>query len=228
MRNWRKKRNPIFGLVAGARAASIHSGWSHLTIICHGCMPSSTQGSMSLPSIRTATVPAQAPELAAIRELWRQDSATLGFFPQGAFANYAEEGGIISATDTQGQLLGYLAFRRARHQAVIVHLRRGAGRAIGLARPSSEPFRMQRPTWGARVTCRKGLRCRRSFGNWASSVCPNIPRGRRGRLTVVAGLRPSKSFPTALAGPSRDTRCQRLLRPSGRPAERTRVARASR
>src|SRR5579862_5571743 len=120
-------------------------------------MPSSTQRSMSLASVRTETVPTHAPELAAIRELWRQNSATLGFFPQGAFEDYAAEGGIISATDTQRHLLGYLAFRRTRYQAVIVHLCVGAQtRNQGVARALFSAFQdSTADSRGARVTCRK-------------------------------------------------------------------------
>jgi ribosomal protein S18 acetylase RimI-like enzyme/predicted nucleic acid-binding protein len=120
-------------------------------------MQRSAQGPPLVPGIRTATVAPNAPELVAIKELWRQNSATLGFFPQGAFTDYAEKGGLITAADAHRQLLGYLAFRRARQQAVIVHLcvkpqlrNRGVARALFGAFQEATADLM-----GARVTCRK-------------------------------------------------------------------------
>jgi GNAT superfamily N-acetyltransferase/predicted nucleic acid-binding protein len=128
-----------------------------LNVFCGACMPRSAQAPTPVPSIRTATVSPDAPELAAIKELWRQDSATLGFFPQGAFADYAEKGGIISAADAQRQLVGYLAFRRARQQAVIVHLCvQAQSRNRGVARALFSAFQdATADLRGARVTCRK-------------------------------------------------------------------------
>lgn len=120
-------------------------------------MPAPSPERSPVPTIRTATVSPRAPELAAVKELWRQESATLGFFPQGAFADYAEKGGIIGAFDGQGQLLGYVAFRRGRQHAAIVHLCVGAhARNRGSARALVRAFQdATADLRGARVTCRK-------------------------------------------------------------------------
>lgn len=62
--------------------------------------------------------------LVEVRQLWRTHSATLGFFPDGAFDEYARDGGIIAATDkSSNELMGYICFRTTqRRQAAIVHL----------------------------------------------------------------------------------------------------------
>ncbi len=65
----------------------------------------------------------ESPELLPrVKELWRANSATLGFFPDGAFQDYANRGQIIVATDESRGVLGFLTYRLASRRATIVHL----------------------------------------------------------------------------------------------------------
>ncbi|MBN2499537.1 MAG: GNAT family N-acetyltransferase [Anaerolineales bacterium] len=66
-------------------------------------------------------------ELNEIIDLWRKNSKTLGFFPEGAFNEYAANGGILAVISPNGSVAGYLAFRTVKRGyvwpvAVIVHL----------------------------------------------------------------------------------------------------------
>lgn len=54
--------------------------------------------------------------------LHRLNSKTLGFFPKGAFEEYAKLGQIIVALESDGNCRGYLLYRVARGRATIVHL----------------------------------------------------------------------------------------------------------
>jgi predicted nucleic acid-binding protein/GNAT superfamily N-acetyltransferase len=69
----------------------------------------------------------QSEYLSQVIELWRRNSRTLGFFPEGAFEDHARRRCILIACDGQGHLLGYLLFRVVQRrktwpQAIIVHL----------------------------------------------------------------------------------------------------------
>src|ERR1043165_4432912 len=60
--------------------------------------------------------------LRQVRELWRSNSSTLGFFPEGAFSEYAEKGQIIGALAEGGRCVGYLLYRVSGERAFVVHL----------------------------------------------------------------------------------------------------------
>lgn len=68
------------------------------------------------------TIDDTSPYLADVKSLWRANASTLGFFPDGAFRDYACKRGIIVALDPHGQCAGYLLFRKSRGLATIVHL----------------------------------------------------------------------------------------------------------
>ncbi len=68
-----------------------------------------------------------SPYLKDIKKLWRENSQTLGFFPEGAFDDHAEKRCILAAISDSGELLGYLLFREVWRGSiwpigVIVHL----------------------------------------------------------------------------------------------------------
>src|SRR6266568_3064076 len=63
-----------------------------------------------------------SPHLERIMLLHRLNAKTLGFFPKGAFEEYARLRQIIVALDSDGNCLGYLLHRVARGRATIVHL----------------------------------------------------------------------------------------------------------
>lgn len=97
--------------------------------------------------------------LAAVKALGAANSQTLGFFPDGAFDDYARRRQIIVALDENQTFLGYLLYRLSQDRAIIVHLcvdpskrSRGIGtRLFGYLRDSVKDLR------GI------GLRCRRDY-----------------------------------------------------------------
>jgi len=109
-----------------------------------------------------------SPVLSAVKALWRAHSDTLGFFPEGAFADYAARGQIAVALDDRQHCLGYLLHRVASDRAIIVHLcvspeSRGTGVARLLVDDLSSATRHLRGI---------GLRCRRDYD--ASSFWPRL------------------------------------------------------
>lgn len=99
-----------------------------------------------------------SPHLLAVKSLWRAHSDTLGYFPDGAFNQYAANGQILGAT-VDGECHGYLLYRKTTDRAVIVHLcvapiARGKGVTRALI---TELVNRTRHLRGI------GLRCRRDF-----------------------------------------------------------------
>lgn len=109
-----------------------------------------------LPSTRTA----KPEDLPKIISLWRSNSRTLGFFPEGAFLDALEKNHIIVA-EYSGEFAGYLLYRVGRDRATIVHLcseKRFRGK--GIAQVLNKAL-LER-------TCQEGcagvaLSCRRDF-----------------------------------------------------------------
>lgn len=60
--------------------------------------------------------------LAAVKALGTANSQTLGFFPEGAFDDYARRRQIIIALDESQICIGYLLYRISQERAIIVHL----------------------------------------------------------------------------------------------------------
>lgn len=61
-----------------------------------------------------------SPYLEAVKNLWRRHSATLGYLPDGAFADYAHDRHIVVARNGE-QCVGYLLYRTARKRVTIAH-----------------------------------------------------------------------------------------------------------
>ncbi len=97
--------------------------------------------------------------LKTVKVLWRANSDTLGFLPDGAFSDYANKHGILVAVDSDDTCVGYLLHRVAKDRATIAHLciadtARGQGHATALVR------HLVATTGDLRGI---GLRCRRDF-----------------------------------------------------------------
>jgi GNAT superfamily N-acetyltransferase len=102
---------------------------------------------------------ANDPLLGAVIHLWRANSATLGFFPEGAFRERAEHGQILVATSVADGLVGYLAYRRTRNRVAIIHLCVAeAQRGRSIAR-----LLVERLCEEVRSCAGISLRCRRDF-----------------------------------------------------------------
>lgn len=117
-------------------------------------------------------------ERAQVLRLYRANSATLGFFPQGALDEFVDEGCVLVALD-DGGLLGYLAYRICADSAKIVHLcvdseQRGRGVARGLA---EELFRETATVQDVRLLCREDYPLT-EFWPRLGFVCANEKAGR--------------------------------------------------
>ena len=73
-------------------------------------MGADTDGN-SLIGMTILEIDEKSPHLAAIQRLWRDNSATLGFFPEGAFIDYAAKRMILGAVNHLGECIGYLLYR---------------------------------------------------------------------------------------------------------------------
>ena len=107
-------------------------------------------------------------QLHEVKKLWRANAATLGFFPEGAFEEYASKGCILVASDQAGSLAGYLLFRRSGDRLAIVHL---------CVRDEMRGRRIARALFDALVTTSKSFRginvsCRRDYS--ASALWPQL------------------------------------------------------
>lgn len=99
----------------------------------------------------------QSPHISAVRELWRANSSTLGFFPEGAFADYAARRHILVAVNPQGQCVGYLLYRASGMRIVISHLCvHEDHRRCGTARFLFENLKTRTSEYvGVRLNCRR-------------------------------------------------------------------------
>lgn len=108
------------------------------------------------------------PELEQVKTMWRAASATLGFFPEGAFQEYMHRKWIIGAFNAESECIGYLAFRRSKGNAAIVHLcvhpsARGRGTSRALF------HKLRELTTGCRGAI---LRCRTDYD--ANALWPRL------------------------------------------------------
>lgn len=116
------------------------------------------------------TIGRDSPFLEAVKTLWRKHADTLGFFPDGAFEEYAAKKQIVVAVDSAGAFIGYLLFRitPSRNNASIVHLCVDQSKQRqGVAELLVKELIQQTKTLDG-----IGLRCRRDFH--ASKLWPRL------------------------------------------------------
>lgn len=120
------------------------------------------------PGLKIMPVRHLSPYLQEVIKLWRAHSATLGYFPEGAFADYARRGWIFIALSAEKKCVGYLAYRISNNQAKIVHLCVDPGsRGRGVARALVQHlYQETRHLEGI------GLWCRRDYE--AHSLWPHL------------------------------------------------------
>jgi GNAT superfamily N-acetyltransferase len=97
--------------------------------------------------------------LRTVKALGAANSQTLGFFPEGAFDDYAQRKQILIALDDSHSCVGYLLYRISQERAIIVHLcvnasSRTGGIATRLFSHLKEAVKDLRGI---------GLRCRRDY-----------------------------------------------------------------
>lgn len=124
--------------------------------------------------------------LKKIIHLWRKHSATLGFFPEGAFEEYCRKKQILSAHNETDELIGYLIFRHSRNEITIVHLCISQSyRSKNVARTLlNKLIEISRNSRGI------GLKCRRDYnlsGFWSSLgfIARNDIEGRAKGTTML-------------------------------------------
>ena len=118
-------------------------------------------------SLRVSAISLTSPLLPAAKLLGRKYSATLGFFPDGAFEDHATRGHLLAASVGEAELAGYCAFRVSKGRAMIAHLcvaetHRGTGVAKKLF-AGVKAHAQERDLRGI------GLHCRRdypAYGMW--------------------------------------------------------------
>lgn len=125
------------------------------------------------------------PEMDAVIALWRVDSDTLGYMPKGGFEDAAREEALLAAIDDNGNVLGYVLFRRTQDFAAIAHLcisreRRGTGLVRVL-------FEAVKARCAREFEIR--LRCRRDFA--VAALWPKLG-------FVAAGEAPGRGLNTIL------------------------------
>ncbi|TAE87565.1 MAG: GNAT family N-acetyltransferase [Verrucomicrobia bacterium] len=67
-------------------------------------------------------IPPNDPLLEEVVALWSPERKSLGFFPEGAFSDYARRDGIHAALNPNGQVIGYVATRISSGWVHIAHL----------------------------------------------------------------------------------------------------------
>lgn len=72
--------------------------------------------------MKTEEIDFHSPCLSRVKQLGRQNSATLGFLPEGAYDEHAARRQIIVALDEAGECVGYVLYRISHHRVTIVHL----------------------------------------------------------------------------------------------------------
>lgn len=77
---------------------------------------------MTDPAFTITAIPPRHPQSVAVKQLGRKHSKTLGFFPDGAFDDYAARGMLLVAENDLGDLAGYCVFRASKGRAMIAHL----------------------------------------------------------------------------------------------------------
>jgi predicted nucleic acid-binding protein len=112
--------------------------------------------------------PNNSSDMNAVIKMWRKHSDTLGFFPEGAFHDYAAKKQILLAHDASDNILGYLLYRISKHKVSITHLCISlVHRGNGLSRLFIDALRSE--TYGLRGI---GLFCRRDFS--VNSLWPKL------------------------------------------------------
>ncbi len=99
----------------------------------------------------------RSPHFPTVKVLGKANAQTLGFFPEGAFDQYARRRTILVALDATKQCLGYLLYRETGGYACIVHLCiASVARGKGVARQLFEYLcEITRHLRGIRADCRR-------------------------------------------------------------------------
>lgn len=107
-------------------------------------------------------------EMPQVRTLWRANSRTLGFLPEGAFEDALRAKHLIVAVNAEEALIGYILYRVSRSRCTIVHMCISPqGRRKGVAKLLNDRLREETKAQGLLGI---GLYCRRDYdlsGFWS-------------------------------------------------------------
>jgi len=131
--------------------------------------------------------------LPAVQKLWRAHSATLGYLTEGAFADYAHQKTILAALTPEGELAGYLLYRRAYNKAVIVHLcinESWRGQKLGRLLVDALVKRTQNLR-GIELTCRRDFEASKVWPKIGFIAARNKVGRSKARLELTCWWRPN-------------------------------------
>ncbi len=127
------------------------------------------------PPIRISAIAAASPKLELVKQLGRKYSATLGWFPNGAYEEHADKGHLFIAEEGD-VVVGYVAFRISKGRAMIAHLCVAkAFNKRGVARLLADEVKALARSQDLRGV---GLHCRRDYPS--TTLWPRlgfVPRG---------------------------------------------------
>lgn len=121
-------------------------------------------------AIQISAIGLSSPLLSSVKQLGRKHRNTLGFFPDGAFEDYAERGHLLAASLGNSELVGYCAFRVSKGRAMVAHLCVAEAYCRkGVARRLFDGVKAHAQTRDLRGI---GLHCRRDYP--ASNLWPKL------------------------------------------------------
>ncbi len=113
---------------------------------------------MSIKNIHLEAISNDSPYLPFVKLLWRTNSATLGFFPDGAFEEYAAKRNILVAIENENKCIGYLLYRSYRGRVITIqHLCvNKAIRGQGIAKKLVDHLKtITKDHYGIKLSCRR-------------------------------------------------------------------------
>jgi predicted nucleic acid-binding protein/GNAT superfamily N-acetyltransferase len=154
---------------------------------------SSVSTKQSPPQIEVRSLGPGSKHLVAVQKLWRAHSDTLGYLTEGAFEDYAHQRTILAALTQEGELAGYILYRRAYEKAVIVHLcisEKWRGQKLGRLLVNELAARTQNLR-GIELTCRRDFEASKVWPNLGFIAAKNKVGRSKARLELTCWWRPN-------------------------------------
>ncbi len=130
-----------------------------------------------------------SPYLQFVKSLWRASSATLGFFPDGAFKEYAAKRNILVAIENENKCIGYLLYRSCRGRFITIqHLCiNKANRGQGIAKKLIDHLKtITKDHYGIKLSCRRDFEANKIWPKLGFVAQSNIPgKNKEGKELTV-------------------------------------------
>lgn len=131
----------------------------------------------------------ESPYLQSVKLLWRTSSTTLGFFPDGAFEEYAAKRKILVALDDENRCIGYLLYRSYRGRFITIHhlCVNKAMRSQGIAKKLVAYLKtITKDHYGIRLSCRRDFEANKIWPRLGFVAQSNIPgKNKEGKELTV-------------------------------------------